>query len=251
MTLSQALLLTTTPAGKTTWDVPDGWQQGRGAFGGLTLAALAKVASGKLASPEIPGVVDVGASRLDVMPLREGHALSAVTAQLVQRGSTVAHAVASFGRTREVPFDRAPSAPRIPAFDDARVTALGPDGPTFARHFEYRVVRGMPFSGDEHAVTEGWVRLLDPGNVPSLLALIAMVDAWFPSVLPTLRSPRPFATISFAAHLFDRSWSPGEPLFHRSRLLASQQGYFAEFRELFTARGELCATNQQTMAIIK
>ncbi len=72
-----------------------------------------------------------------------------------------------------------------------------------------------------------------------------------PDVLPTLTSPRPFGTISFAAHLFDRGWSPAEPLFHRSRLVGAQQGYFVELRELFTARGELCAVNQQTMAIIK
>jgi hypothetical protein len=64
-------------------------------------------------------------------------------------------------------------------------------------------------------------------------------------------SPRPFGTISFAAHLFDRGWRPGEPLYHRARLLGSQQGYFAELRELFDERGELCAVNQQTMAIIK
>lgn len=260
MTLAQALYLATAPAGETTWEVPDGWQQGRSTFGGLTLAALAKAAAARVGAAdrplrtltaEIPGAVVVGASHVTVTPLREGHALSAIAAHLVQGDGVVAHAIFNFGKTRDVAFDRGPSESRIPPFAEATVSALGSVGPTFTQHFEYRIVNGTPLSGDERAVTEGWVRLRDPGDVPPWIALIAMVDAWFPSVLPVFRSPRPFGTISFAAHLFDQAWSPHEPLFHRSRLLGSQQGYFAELRELFTARGELCAVNQQTMAIIK
>jgi len=124
-------------------------------------------------------------------------------------------------------------------------------GPEFSQHVEYRLIRGFPFSGDKEAVTEGWVRFREPGDVSRTIALVGLIDAWFPSVMPTMTAPRPFGTISFAAHLFDREWSPSEPLHHRSRLIASQQGYFVELRELFTPRGELCAINQQTMAVIK
>jgi len=37
-------LTTAAPAGdgRFLWDVPDGWQQGRGAFGGIVLAALTR-----------------------------------------------------------------------------------------------------------------------------------------------------------------------------------------------------------------
>jgi hypothetical protein len=240
-------------------DIPEGWQQGRGLFGGLTLGALAKAASATLGAgdrplrtltAEIPGVVAAGPAQVSTQRLREGHSLSTVAAQLAQGDSVVAHAVFNFGKTRDVAFDRTPAA-AIPAFDDSRPSDLGPFGPTFAHHFEYRILEGKPFSGDARAITEGWVRLREPGEVPPWIALIAMVDAWFPSAMPAFTSPRPFGTISFAAHLFDRGWQPHEPLFHRSRLLGSQQGYFAELRELFTSGGELCAVNQQTMAIIK
>ncbi len=259
MTLADVLHLTTSPSGETTWRVPDGWQQGRGAFGGITLAALAKAASAGLPSTdrplrtitaEIPGAVLVGPAVVNVTPLREGHSLSTVAAHLVQSDEVVAHAVLNFGKTRDVAFDRMPADAAVPPFADCGVSSLGTLAPTFAQHFEHRLVRGVPLGGGE-AVTEGWIRLREPGDVPPWVALLVLVDCWFPSIFPALTVTRPCATISFAAHLFDRGWLPHEPLFNRSRLVLSQQGYFAEIRELFTERGELAAVNQQTMAIIK
>ena len=34
------------------WSVPDGWQQGRGAFGGLVIAALARALEAHVGDPE-------------------------------------------------------------------------------------------------------------------------------------------------------------------------------------------------------
>lgn len=270
MTLARALHLTphASPAngdadGRTfEWGVPDGWQQGRGAFGGLTLAALAKAGAATLAASdrplrtitgEIPAAVAVGRARLRAKVLRSGSALATVAVDLApyDGGEVAAHAVLNFGKTRDVGFDRAGAAVTLPVFDGPAIDGLPREPPAFSQHFEFRPTRGAAFGGAADAVTEGWVRLRDPGDVEPAIALIAMVDAWFPSVMAAMTRPRPFGTISFAAHLFDRGWSPREPLYHRSRLLASQQGYFAELRELFTTRGELCAVNQQTMAIIK
>jgi acyl-CoA thioesterase len=260
MTFAEALRLQTSPSGDTTWNVPEGWQQGRGAFGGLTLALLAQAAAATLdakerplrtLTAEIPSAVVVGPATVRVTPLRTGNALSTLAASLEQRGDVVAHAVANFGRTRDVNADRSEAAPSLPAYDAVAPSPLTGVGPTFTSHFEYRPFRGVPYSRSADALVEGWVRLRDPGDVSAPVALLAMIDAWFPSLIPVLADKRPFGTISFAAHLFDRGWVPGEPLFHRARLLASQQGYFAELRELYTAKGELCAVNQQTMAVIK
>ena len=244
-----------------TWNVPEGWRQGRGAYGGLTLATLARAASEspdaegrplRTLTAEIPSAVMSGASRVITKTLRAGSGLSTRTAHVEQNGEIVAHAVLSFGKTRVTDFERTDVArPSPPPFADVPVTPLLIEGPEFARHLEYRMVRGVPFSGETQPFTEGWVRFLEPGNVPRAIALVALVDAWFPSALPVLTAMRPFGTISFAAHFFEREWSLAEPLFHRSRLLGSQQGYFVELRELFTPRGELCAVNQQTMAVIK
>jgi acyl-CoA thioesterase len=243
------------------WDVPEGWRQGRGAFGGLTLATLARVASQhadaagrtlRTLTAEIPSAVLAGPAKVELEMLRAGSGLTTIAAKLAQNGETVAHAVCSFGKTRVTDFDRndVPAPSPTPFANVPAIPADSP-GPEFARHVEYRLIRGVPFASEKDAVTEGWIRIREPGDVPREIALIALIDAWFPSVMPVTSAPRPFGTISFAAHLFEREWSLEEPLYHRSRLIASQQGYFVEVRELFTPRGEICAINQQTMAVIK
>ena len=244
-----------------TWIAPEGWRQGRGAFGGLTLATLARAASEsrdaterplRTLTAEIPAAVLAGPATVHVATLRAGTGLGTIAASLEQNGETVAHAVMSFGKTRVADLERVDvEAPSPPPWTSVPPASLGPLGPEFGQHVEYRPTRGTPFAGEADARTEGWIRLLEPGEAPRAIALVALVDAWFPSVLPIVTAPRPFATISFAAHFFDRAWSLDEPLFHRSRLVGSQQGYFAELRELFTPRGELCAVNQQTMAIVR
>jgi hypothetical protein len=201
---------------------------------------------------EIPSAVLAGPARVRLTTLRAGSGLSTIAASLHQEDQVVAHAVVSFGKTRALDFERTDAeVMRAPAFRDVPAVPVAFEGPEFAKHLEYRLVRGVPLAGDSEPRTEGWVRLLEPGDVPRWVALVALVDAWFPSALPVITTMRPFGTISFAAHVFDREWSLDEPLFHRSRLLGSQQGYFVELRELFSPRGELCAVNQQTMAIIR
>src|SRR5262249_30901356 len=148
-----------------------------------------------------------------------------MSAQLTQATGVVAHAVFTFGRARDVEVDRPPSDFSPTPFESVPVTLPVPPWPTFAQHFEYRVVRGKPITNATDAITEGWVRIREPGVVASRLALIVLVDAWFPSLLPTLTSARPFGTISFAAHFFDREWQPNEPLYHRSRMFGFQEGY--------------------------
>ncbi len=244
------------------WTVPEGWRQGRGAFGGLTLATLARAASAlpetqgrplRTITAEIPAAVLAGPAHVRVTPLRAGTGLTTIAVELEQNGELVAHAVLSFGKERTADLDRQEiPRPSPRPFAELPTIPVGPPlGPEFGQHFEYRLIEGMPFTSARDARAEGWARLLDPGDVPLSVALVALADVWFPSVLPVLAAPRPFGTISFAAHVFDREWSPEEPVHHRSRLLASQQGYFAELRELFTPRGELCVVNQQTMAVIR
>ena len=78
--------------GTFTLDVPDGWQQGRGAFGGLVLGALARASimsepdvSRTLRSltGELPGAVPVGRSTIAVETLRRGSGASTLHARLV------------------------------------------------------------------------------------------------------------------------------------------------------------------------
>src|SRR4051812_16916829 len=96
--LDAALAVTRTPTGEKNvfrLQVLPGWEQGRGAFGGLVLGALTRAIvacesetdrvlrslSGAITAPVVVGDADV-----HVTELRRGNAMSTYDAQLVQEG---------------------------------------------------------------------------------------------------------------------------------------------------------------------
>jgi acyl-CoA thioesterase len=245
--------------------VPEGWRQGRGAFGGLVLAALARAIETCEADPErvlrsisgqLIGPVLAGEAVIEVRLLRSGSAVSTWSASLTQQGETLAVATAVHGRARRI--EQASWAPAPPAFDPpwssievAPVQA--PLGPEFAGHLEYRLTGPLPFSSAPEAIASGWVRskkLLPRLGAPEL---IAYADAWWPAMLATEQAPRPTATVAFTLQLFtpSRPLDPSRPLYHRAHAVAGQEGYAVELRELWSEQGELVALNQQTFVTIK
>jgi hypothetical protein len=82
-------------------------------------------------------------------------------------------------------------------------------------------------------------------------ALIARLDAWFPTLF-YYAQPRPVATVSFVAQILadPATLPPADPLRYRARMAALNDGFFVELRELWRA-DRLVALNQQTFAIIK
>lgn len=258
------------PAGERrfSFTVPDGWQQGRGAFGGLVLAALVRAAgaveaargggaralrslTAELCGPTRPGPADIR-----IEDLRIGSGVSTLAARLVQGDEVQAHAVLVLGRTRDAgvawdelappalsPWQDTPALPFIPP----------PMGPAFARFLEFRPVHAPLFSGSDESRTEGWFRLRRPPEVRDDAILALHADAWWPAAYSRLTGFRPMATIAFTFQpLADlAALPPDEPLYHRGRTVAARGGYTVELRELWSARGELLALNQQTMAVIR
>jgi hypothetical protein len=244
-------------------EVPDGWQQGRGAFGGLVLGTLARAMAacesdagrplrslaGELFAPVLPGPAEVR-----VEPLRVGRGVSAYDARLAQNGEVRARASATFGRARR--YERAwqpPEPDRGPAWGEVPVLAVRPPlGPAFARFFEYRPTGPAVFGGGAEPVTSGWVRPRAPLAAWGAPEIIALADAWWPTSFSIETAPHPAATLSFALELV---WDgaplpPGQPLYHRARAIAAREGYLVELRELWTADGRAVAFNQQTFVMI-
>jgi acyl-CoA thioesterase len=243
--------------------VPDGWQQGRGAFGGLVLGAMldAMVADepdasrtpraflGEICAPALPV-----ASRLQTRVLRRGRNQSNVTCTFTQDGQVVAHASAVLATARKAQGAPALStpAPRPGRFEDAAVTPIGPpQGPVFAAHYEYRLTSPPPFSGAGTGEVTGWVRERLPPKKVTPAVLLARLDAYYPALYPMERVPRPIATVSFMAELLadPATLDPSTPLFYRARSLAEAGGYFVELRELWNGEQPV-AFNQQSFAIL-
>lgn len=256
-------------------EIPDGWQQGRGAFGGLALGLLARACQQRVAGPDgqptmlrtltgsICAPVLPGPSTIDVELLRAGRRLTFVRATLRQpvAGADAgddsleikATATCTLGGSRPVASRRiAPAAPDLGNFEDAAVVPMrAPMGPVFAQHYEYRSTGPFPFSGASEARAEGWIRTREDPHIIDAPAIVGLLDAYWPAEFALEKQMRPMATVSFTAEFFvDPATLSGDaPFAYRARTEAAAQGFAAEFRELWRD-GELVAMNQQTFVAI-
>ena len=256
------------PAGEHLYraEIPDGWQQGRGAFGGLVLGVLARAMEadepdrrrlvrsllGDICGPVLTGPADVR-----VRVLRRGNNQSNLHAELSAPGSTEVLATATailsppritvrplHGTTHEHAGFLVPP----PASDWRTITPLSitrPGAPGFGQHYRYRD------AGSEPRAIQGWISEAAPLPRLDAAAVIARLDAWFPTLF-VMEGPRPCATVSFAAELLadPATLAPDEPLRYRAMMAGMRDGFFVEFRELWQGARPV-ALNQQTFAILK
>lgn len=250
------------------WAVPDGWQQGRGAWGGLVVGAMVRAAmeaesdplrSVRTVSAHLFGPTTPGAARIRVRPARIGSSMSTWSVDVVDAsGEATANAVVITGSERASALgDSYPEwglarCPQVPAWSTVPVAPVRPPvGPEFSPQVEYRVVEGLPFTQGP-ARTLGWVRFAEQGEWTAD-QLLGIVDAWWPCAMPALPGPHPMATVSFSAHLLvdPASIPAGEPLVAEAQMSAARDGFTSETRRLWTADGRLAVENHQSIVVIR
>lgn len=246
------------------WDVPEGWRQGRGAWGGLVVAAAVRAA--RAVDPGAPplreisvhmvGPVLAGPAQVACTLVRRGSATAVWHVAIAsQEGETWATATVVFGGDRAPDVDGHPVL-RMPAAPDWRdlepLNLEPPLAPEFLQHLAVRPVSGFPYSGTHDDVL-GWVApALTPTSYDDA-TLVGLVDALWPAALVQVSTARPMATLSFSATLLvdPVTVDAAAPMLHRGRMLGLAQGYSTESRELWTADGRLAVHNAQVIAIIR
>lgn len=238
--------------------IPDGWQQGRGAFGGVVLGALlraveavepgrrARTIMGELIAAVLPGEHEI-VTRV----LRRGAHQSNVRAELVAAGEVVAEASVVLSDARaDLPLATPPI--ERPRADALHTVPIGGPGPVFAQWYEYRPAFGLPFAGTGEPATGGYIREREVPSAIDAPALVALLDTWYPAAFPTFVEPRPMATVSFAAEILcdPSAVDPAAHLFITCRAIASHQGFVVELRELRDGE-RLLALNQQTFVVLR
>lgn len=255
-----------TPAGAAfRWEVPDGWQQGRGAFGGLPIGAMTRAVELSEAdlsrtvrnvSVQLSAPAVVGTHTVTAAPLRVGRSMSTWSASVeASTGERVGSATVITGapRRRSTPQDEETwgtlSAPEAPHFDRVPVVPTPPPFPTFTQHFDYRVVSGLPLAG-KASDTLGWIGFHEP-TPWTTTSLLALSDAWYTATLVAMTELVPIATVNFAATILvdPGSLTPGQPLLHHGFVSASRDGYASEQRRLWSTDGRLVVDSLQTMAV--
>ena len=248
------------------WEVPAGWHQGRGAWGGLVAAAIIRAAGA--ADGQEPGLRPLREAAIHMVgPLPAGPVQ--VRPTLVRRGSATAAwrvdivgeqtwAIGSvvFGASRADDFRPVtePGTPPVaPSWTEMEALTVGPPvAPEFLQHFAVRLVSGLPYSGTDADVL-AWIMPAQPPATYDDALLVGLVDAMWPATLVQVAAPRPMATLSFSATLLvdPATVNPAEPLLHRGRMLSHAQGYVTESRELWTPDGRLAVHNTQVVAVIR
>jgi hypothetical protein len=254
--------------GRYAWSVPAGWEQGRGAYGGLVLAAMTRAIEdtsrgdgdgatrlARALSASLNAPVAAAACEIQVERLRQGNAVTTWAARLVQDGEVKATASLVAGRERPTGHHLTSPPPSAPPWTEVPISAAikPPLAPVFVQHFEVRALPPYPFSGASAASALAWVQPKVPFLRVGTPELTAMSDVCWPSSFAIERAPRPMATIAYhCAFAWPADGIPAdEPLLHRGTLIHGADGYFTEIRELWTPRGELVCHNPQVFAWIK
>jgi hypothetical protein len=243
--------------------IPDGWQQGRGAFGGLVLGILMEAMTSRESAPiraaraftgDLCGPALAEESRITTRILRRGNNQTNVAATLEQDGSVVAHATCVLAAPRKVrpppAFVLEPPA-RVPYASVEPLVLPPSESPVFTQHYEYRVITGQPFRAAADAVVTGWLKERVPLSRVTASSLLGRLDAFWPAIFAVESAPRPIATVSFLAEILcdPSTLDPAAPLFYRARVVAQSAGYFVEMRELWSGDVPV-ALNQQSLAML-
>ncbi len=280
MSLDDALRSTTIDESRSAFVIPAGFSQGLATFGGLVIGALVRAMQARVPevertlrtlSVELIGAPAVGEATIRVRVLRRSGMITTIAAELVQGDIVQTHAVAVFaakrgvgnisapGATQDVIAEHAANAARArfpigaPAWTDlAPMVRTDFFVPEFTKHFVFRPVHGIAFSGSAPE-TLGYISAKVPCLLRDAAWIAALADAWWLAVFVGMSVPRPAATLTFALNIHESldEIDADVPLLHRGQVLASREGYVTELRELWDSRGRLVATNHQTVAVIK
>jgi len=255
----------TADPGTFTWTVPDGWQQGRGAWGGLPIGAMVRAVtltesdesrSVRTVSLQLSAPAMVGQHTVRVSPVRVGKGMSTWSVSVrdaeesyVCGGTVITGAPRAWWTERDDAGWSPVTPPAAPAPETIPVAETPPPFPPFTQHFAYRVASGLPLQGSA-AETLGWIDYRE-AVTPSDVSLIALTDAWYSVNLVPLQELIPVATVNFTANLLvdPATLHTGEPLLHHGLVSGLRDGYTSEQRRLWTRDGRLAADTLQTIVV--
>jgi len=256
-----------TPFDATTTWAPDGerfaghatddWMQGRAAFGGLLAAGAVRLA--RDLEPE-RAVRTVDARFFEPV----GPGAFTATREILRAGRSVAHVQVDVRQRDRLCF-RSVVCLAAPRPSDLRVDALPPpepaeldrwptlpyiDGltPRFTRHVDFRIRRGMPFSGAERAEIDGWCRFTEGST--GIEGLLGLLDAWPAPLVALTTRPVPASTVHWTAHLLtDRPPSPDAWCRYQARTLSAADGTSTFAATLWGPDGAPLAWSEQLAAV--
>lgn len=245
-----------------TMQFPANWCQGRTAFGGLSAALLYQAIrqqvdqSRRLLSISTNFVGPLLAETdfsISVEILREGKNSTQVLAKAIQNDQVSVIVQACFGKDRE-------SSIYVPVSKEMALNPVNENNmlpyqagvmPEFFQHVALCPEQGgMPFSGAETSHLGGWMKLKQQPEAITEAHVLALTDAWPPTLLQMFKQPAPASSMSWylefvqTPQLEPQQWLGFEAITHHS-----QGGYGLEDGAIWSPSGQLIALTRQTVAV--
>jgi len=259
--------LLSTAATHSTLTVPAGWGQGRATYGGLIAGLLVarllhelNQTSGtkrqlRSASISFIGAVTPGEIEIRTEFFRSGKSVTQAEARLIQHGQVQTVLLASFGSARDSVIDVA-QYPAVPSYTRPADLNSFPYIPTITPEFFQQVdtryaVGARPFSSSEKPDFGGWMRWKDHFEVMSTAHLVALIDAWPPSVLPMFTTVAPASTMCWTVEILASPESKHSDAWWQYRVQTdhAKDGYAHAEAHIWNDDGLLVAISRQTSTV--
>lgn len=238
--------------------VPEEWQQGRTAYGGMS-AALALEAAKRLGhdlpplrSAQIAFVGPVS-GEVRVLPrlLRRGRNATWIAVEIVGEGGV--GLVGTFVFMQALPSTAKVQAPAPPVElirpDDA-VIVSGEQRPAFLCHnFETRFA--LPPAKAKVADVCWWVRLLDRTQLSVDTEIMLVGDGLPPAVVPVMEQRGPVSSMTWQNNLFEADHTSSKDGWWLLRSIAdrAEAGSSSQTMMLWAEDGTACAAGTQSVAV--
>jgi acyl-CoA thioesterase len=252
--------------GHFTGRVDERWLQGRGAFGGLINGGIVRAMQAVVADPRrrlrtfhvhFCAPARPGPFQCVVVVERAGAGVTTLSARVLQEGGVVSVATATFAFARNNPdaalvFSEAPPPSSLPPLEETPPTPRDPSVlPAFTQFFEYRFCLGaLPFSQADRALIGGYLAFAEPLPIVDHAAVVALIDAYPPALLPKLSSLRGSSSVDMSVDLHVDAPVAGTHFIVRQSARVGDGGFTDERGELWTLDGALVATSRQLVTVL-
>ena len=256
------LLAQTANDSSTALTFPTSWCQGRTAFGGVSAAMLLAAAQQKvshefrllsMSTNFIGPLLSETAFNIEIEVLRQGKNSCQILARAIQHDQTCVMAQICFAKHRSSDL----------SVDNQEICQLKPVNPSFVipyhsglspeffQHIDLSPQQGaMPFTGADTSHLGGWMKFKIAPNKFSVPHVLALTDAWPPTMLQMFKQAAPASSMSWYIEFLTEpqldctQWLGFEAITHHS-----SDGYAIEDAKIWSESGELLALSRQTVAI--
>ncbi|BBN83405.1 hypothetical protein PA25_33900 [Pseudoalteromonas sp. A25] len=242
---------------------PENWCQGRTAFGGLSAAFMLKSMFYRLTDDRrllslstnfVGPLLADEPFQISTQVLRSGKNATQMLSTLTQADKVCLIAQGCFAKDRN-------SSITVPSADKCTLEPVQPkhvlpyqEGlmPAFFQHVALNAQQGaLPFSNAKSSNLGGWMKFkAEPEHQLNALHLLALADAWPPTLLQMCSAPSPASSMSWYIEFLSDiklpkdAWLGFEALTHHSA-----KGYGVEDANIYGPDRQLLALSRQTVAV--